>query len=218
MPDLMDPVDPSDPGSARPPDYEDKTRESHVWHQVCEHLFWFLSRAALLGAIAFGMIALDLPLRSLVEGDALKQLQSEKQKTILDEVQLLRETLRQVSEMTVALSTIRSAKESGTQAERIELERTRERFRNAANRFDERFSSRRSPLTSQELERLMYDIRDASRRIADHLRESAGQVNLRRLGAQADLLEQLGATLRFRAESYICKRSDKQISHDGRCT
>lgn len=216
MADIIDAVDPSE-GTPQKPQTPGVSDGTSPWYQAREHFFWFSSRAALLAGIAFSMIFLDIPLRSLVDGDALKQLQSEKQKTLLDEVQMLRESLRQVSELNVAMATIRSNYRATGRAERGEYERARERFVNAANRFEERFSARRSVLADSALERLMYDIRDASRRIVDHLNESLGAVDMRKLGTQADLMEQLTDSFRANVEAYICKRSERTISSDGKC-
>ena len=123
MPDLTDAVDPTEGNPGTGAGVTAVGRAAVYRHNIVEHICWFASRAALLSFIAVVMIWFNIPLQSLIEGNALKQLQSERQKAGLEETQMLREVQRQVSEMTVALSALQKIPSSGEKPGGSELER-----------------------------------------------------------------------------------------------
>lgn len=200
-------VDPSSPNE------EDMKTKGGMLARLFDHACWLASRSLFLGLVVIVTVYLDIPLRSILEGNVWQQMARERTKLLLDEAHLLGEIRRQLGEVAVCLSTLREAEFIHSS----ELERTRTEFINASNRFEELFASRKNVLQDPDLERAYYEIRDTSRRIAVDLSANPDLADRRKFSAQADLVSSLASKANFMSEQYICIRALKQTGRDGVC-
>lgn len=178
-----------------------------------EHAFWLVSRALLFVLVGSFLMYVDVPLRSIFEGDVLQQLEREQTKVRLDEAQLLQALQRELDELPVVLKNLRDAPRDYSYAE---YERSATLFSNSLNRFEELFASRKRKFVDDALEQELYEVRDTSRRILRALRMN-GDPRKRQLCAQFDLIERQISRVAAMSHAYVCRRSMSELAIDGVC-
>lgn len=195
------------------PDEGNVDTKGRALSRLVDHVCWLLSRTLFLGVVVLVTVYLDIPLRSIVEGNVWQQMERERTKLWRDEVRLLDLMRRQLDEMGKSIVTLRSSESihSG------ELVRTRTDFTNALNRFEELFGARKSVLKDSELERVYYDIRNISRRIEGALDSGDDLADRRKFSAQADLFENLASKAKFLSDRYLCKSAPNEAGKKELC-
>lgn len=173
-----------------------------------DHLWWTISRTLFLGVLVFVLVMLDMPLRVLIEGTLVQQMERAETRELLDEKVLLDDLSRAMSNMDVSLAGLQNG--VGLRAAHSEFTRRHEALTNAAKYFDDRFSNRRKVFADPQLESVFYEIRDVSSSIVGEIRQELTLAERRKLSARIDQFKQAVSRARHLAPNYLRERDSRR--------
>jgi len=177
-----------------------ESKMKHSW--IFENVGWLASRTIFFLILCFVAIYLDYPLRRIVNGDFVQNMERAERRETRQECELLRKLEKQTDEMTVSSTTLLNHSNA---VDPHKTNREIAHFKICANRFGELFASRKKVFADRDLEETLYKVREVSNRIVYALTVDGIAMNNRIFKAKVDLLIALRSKQRDLLTSYIKK-------------